>query len=191
MTEISLVVELTVLVLAIFLGFEVISKVPTMLHTPLMSGTNFIHGIVIVGAIMVLGFADDGFTKAIIDPENEIEPISAERTTETISSPARSPLDTWNSESATRAAAPPPTPLNRATICGIAVIFTVRAPTIPMTEPIRPPTTMSSQFEIPSSASVVAIATTIPAPPTQLPFRACFGEERKRSARMKQTIETR
>ena len=65
MSEISLVVELTVLVLAIFLGFEVISKVPTMLHTPLMSGTNFIHGIVIVGAIMVLGFADDGFTKAI------------------------------------------------------------------------------------------------------------------------------
>jgi NAD(P) transhydrogenase subunit beta len=65
MTEISLVVELTVLVLAIFLGFEVIAKVPTMLHTPLMSGTNFIHGIVIVGAIMVLGFADDSFTKAI------------------------------------------------------------------------------------------------------------------------------
>jgi len=65
MTEISLVVELTVLVLAIFLGFEVIAKVPTMLHTPLMSGTNFIHGIVIVGAITVLGFADDGFTRAI------------------------------------------------------------------------------------------------------------------------------
>jgi NAD(P) transhydrogenase subunit alpha len=65
MTDIALVVELTVLVLAIFLGFEVISKVPTMLHTPLMSGTNFIHGIVVVGAIIVLGFADDGFTKAI------------------------------------------------------------------------------------------------------------------------------
>jgi NAD(P) transhydrogenase subunit alpha len=65
MTDISLVVELTVLVLAIFLGFEVISKVPTMLHTPLMSGTNFIHGIVIVGAITVLGFADDDFTKVI------------------------------------------------------------------------------------------------------------------------------
>jgi NAD(P) transhydrogenase subunit alpha len=65
MTDIALVVELTVLVLAIFLGFEVIAKVPTMLHTPLMSGTNFIHGIVVVGAIMVLGFADDGFTKAI------------------------------------------------------------------------------------------------------------------------------
>ena len=41
--------------LAIFLGFEVISKVPTMLHTPLMSGTNAIHGIVIVGAILVAG----------------------------------------------------------------------------------------------------------------------------------------
>ena len=65
MTDVSLVIELTILVLAIFLGFEVISKVPTMLHTPLMSGTNFIHGIVIVGAILVLGFADDTFTKVI------------------------------------------------------------------------------------------------------------------------------
>jgi NAD(P) transhydrogenase subunit alpha len=65
MTDLGLVTELTVLVLAVFLGFEVISKVPTMLHTPLMSGTNFIHGIVIVGAIIVLGYADDGFTKTI------------------------------------------------------------------------------------------------------------------------------
>jgi NAD(P) transhydrogenase subunit alpha len=50
-----LVFEITILVLAIFLGFEVISKVPTLLHTPLMSGTNAIHGIVIVGAMIVLG----------------------------------------------------------------------------------------------------------------------------------------
>jgi len=50
-----LVFEVTILVLAIFLGFEVISKVPTLLHTPLMSGTNAIHGIVIVGAMLVLG----------------------------------------------------------------------------------------------------------------------------------------
>jgi NAD(P) transhydrogenase subunit alpha len=50
-----LVFEVTILVLAIFLGFEVISKVPTLLHTPLMSGTNAIHGIVIVGAMIVLG----------------------------------------------------------------------------------------------------------------------------------------
>jgi NAD(P) transhydrogenase subunit alpha len=50
-----IITELTVLVLAIFVGFEVISKVPTMLHTPLMSGTNAIHGIVLVGAIIVAG----------------------------------------------------------------------------------------------------------------------------------------
>ena len=53
-----LVVELTILALAVFLGFEVISKVPTMLHTPLMSGTNAIHGIVLVGAIVVAGLPD-------------------------------------------------------------------------------------------------------------------------------------
>jgi NAD(P) transhydrogenase subunit alpha len=54
----TVVVELTIFVLAIFLGVEVISKVPTLLHTPLMSGTNAIHGIVIVGAILVAGVAD-------------------------------------------------------------------------------------------------------------------------------------
>ena len=48
-----LIALLTVLVLAVFVGFEVISKVPTTLHTPLMSATNAIHGIVIAGAIVV------------------------------------------------------------------------------------------------------------------------------------------
>jgi NAD(P) transhydrogenase subunit alpha len=62
----TVVTELTVLVLAIFLGFEVISKVPTMLHTPLMSGTNAIHGIVIVGALIVAGSASqDGLIRVI------------------------------------------------------------------------------------------------------------------------------
>jgi NAD(P) transhydrogenase subunit alpha len=65
MSDVPLILELTVLVLAAFLGFEVIAKVPTMLHTPLMSGANFIHGIVIVGAIIVLGGADDTFTKVL------------------------------------------------------------------------------------------------------------------------------
>jgi H+-translocating NAD(P) transhydrogenase subunit alpha len=55
-----LVFEVTILVLAIFLGVEVISKVPALLHTPLMSGTNAIHGIVIVGAMLVLGLPDKG-----------------------------------------------------------------------------------------------------------------------------------
>ena len=50
-----LVFEVTILVLAIFLGFEVISKVPTLLHTPLMSGANGIHGIILIGAIDVTG----------------------------------------------------------------------------------------------------------------------------------------
>src|SRR5580704_3485282 len=53
----QLVGELTILALAIFLGIEVISKVPTLLHTPLMSGTNAIHGIVIVGALLIAGIA--------------------------------------------------------------------------------------------------------------------------------------
>ena len=43
--------------LAIFVGFEVISKVPTILHTPLMSGTNAIHGIILVGAIAIAAHA--------------------------------------------------------------------------------------------------------------------------------------
>ena len=58
MSQLTFVLELTILVLAAFLGFEVVSKVPTMLHTPLMSGTNFIHGIVIVGAILILATAN-------------------------------------------------------------------------------------------------------------------------------------
>jgi NAD(P) transhydrogenase subunit alpha len=53
-----LLTELTVFILAVFVGFEVISKVPTTLHTPLMSATNAIHGIVLVGAILVAGQAD-------------------------------------------------------------------------------------------------------------------------------------
>lgn len=58
MISAHLLAELTVFVLAVFVGFEVISKVPTTLHTPLMSATNAIHGIVLVGAILVAGTAD-------------------------------------------------------------------------------------------------------------------------------------
>ncbi len=46
------------LILSIFLGIEVISHVPAVLHTPLMSGANAIHGVVIIGAIIVMGHAD-------------------------------------------------------------------------------------------------------------------------------------
>ena len=54
--------ELTIFVLAVFVGFEVISKVPTILHTPLMSGTNAIHGIILVGAILIAAGADSPVT---------------------------------------------------------------------------------------------------------------------------------
>lgn len=53
----TLLVSLTVFILSIFLGIEVISKVPTMLHTPLMSGTNAIHGIVLLAAMIVFGLS--------------------------------------------------------------------------------------------------------------------------------------
>lgn len=46
-----------IVVLALFLGVEVISAVPSILHTPLMSGANAIHGVVIIGSIIVMGFA--------------------------------------------------------------------------------------------------------------------------------------
>ena len=59
----SLLADLTVFALAIFVGYEVISKVPVILHTPLMSGTNAIHGIVLVGALLVTGSADSAFAQ--------------------------------------------------------------------------------------------------------------------------------
>jgi NAD(P) transhydrogenase subunit alpha len=49
---------LTIFVLAVFVGFEVVGKVSTTLHTPLMSGANAIHGVILVGAILVAGHAD-------------------------------------------------------------------------------------------------------------------------------------
>ena len=54
----DLLTELAILVLAAFVGFEVISKVPNTLHTPLMSGTNAIHGIVVLGGLLLIGPAD-------------------------------------------------------------------------------------------------------------------------------------
>ena len=61
-----LLTNLAILVLAGFVGFAVISKVPNTLHTPLMSGTNAIHGIVILGGIIVLGLGVDGFLNKLL-----------------------------------------------------------------------------------------------------------------------------
>ncbi|HZJ72623.1 MAG TPA: NAD(P) transhydrogenase subunit alpha [Planctomycetota bacterium] len=61
----DLLTLLTIFALAVFVGFEVISKVPVVLHTPLMSGTNAIHGIVVVGAIVVLAEAQSPLMLAL------------------------------------------------------------------------------------------------------------------------------
>jgi len=56
---------LTIIVLTVFVGFEVVSKVSSTLHTPLMSGANAIHGIILIGAIIVAGQLDDPWLIAV------------------------------------------------------------------------------------------------------------------------------
>jgi H+-translocating NAD(P) transhydrogenase subunit alpha len=59
------VVWLTIFVLSVFVGIEVISKVSSTLHTPLMSGANAIHGVILLGAIIVTGSTDNGLALAV------------------------------------------------------------------------------------------------------------------------------
>jgi len=59
------VVWLTIFVLSVFVGTEVISKVSSTLHTPLMSGANAIHGVILVGAILVTGHAESTLAQAV------------------------------------------------------------------------------------------------------------------------------
>ncbi|MDQ3796257.1 MAG: NAD(P) transhydrogenase subunit alpha [Pseudomonadota bacterium] len=58
-------VALYIFMLAAFVGYEVISKVPVILHTPLMSGSNFVHGVVLIGAMVALGHAETGLERLI------------------------------------------------------------------------------------------------------------------------------
>jgi NAD(P) transhydrogenase subunit alpha len=62
----DILTSITILVLAAFVGLEVISKVPNTLHTPLMSGTNAIHGIVLLGGVLVIASATGAFNKFIL-----------------------------------------------------------------------------------------------------------------------------
>ena len=62
---ISGLAALYIFMLAAFTGYEIIAKVPVILHTPLMSGSNFIHGVVVVGAMIMLGHADTPLQQAI------------------------------------------------------------------------------------------------------------------------------
>ena len=61
----DIVIAITIFTLALFVGFEIITKVPPTLHTPLMSGANAIHGIILVGAIIVAGQAADPWVLAV------------------------------------------------------------------------------------------------------------------------------
>ncbi len=65
MIEVTGIVALYVFMLAAVAGYEVITRVPVILHTPLMSGSNFIHGIVVVGAMVTLGVAETPVEQAI------------------------------------------------------------------------------------------------------------------------------
>ena len=62
----DLLTEIAILMLAAFVGFQVISKVPNTLHTPLMSGTNAIHGIVVLGGLIAIGEAHGVLTRGLI-----------------------------------------------------------------------------------------------------------------------------
>ena len=71
-------IALYIFMLAAFTGYEVISKVPVILHTPLMSGSNFVHGIVLVGAMVALGQAETttelvvGFIAVVLAADNAV-----------------------------------------------------------------------------------------------------------------------
>ncbi len=113
------------------------------------------------------------FRKAIMLPEIEIEPMIA---------PAiERPLTTWSpsevrsSTAATAAAAPPPIPLNIATIWGIAVILTTRAQYHPPRPPIATPAKIQRKFESPGLRNVTATAMSIASPAYMIPRRAVVG----------------
>ncbi|MCA1798359.1 MAG: NAD(P) transhydrogenase subunit alpha [Xanthomonadaceae bacterium] len=65
MVEITGFIALYIFLLAAFTGYEVIARVPVILHTPLMSGSNFVHGIVLVGAMVALGHAQTTLQQVI------------------------------------------------------------------------------------------------------------------------------
>ena len=118
------------------------------------------------------------FPNATSEPQKLTDPITAEKRIPTSSSPS-SPPDSgacrWNSDAAISAAAPPPTPLNSATICGICVIFTARAESTPTTEPTAMPASISQYESISSIRNVKPMAIAMPTAAIQFPERAVRG----------------
>ena len=120
---------------------------------------------------------------AMFEPQKEIEPTIAAKTSGMPSSSSvRSPPCSRNSAHAMSAIAPPPTPLNSATICGIAVIFTLRAAGTPMTVPITMPSAISPQLPMSSRSSVAMTATAMPTAAMRLPRTAVVGLRQLRQA---------
>ena len=100
-------------------------------------------------------------------------------------------MSRWNSAAAIRAAAPPPTPLNSATICGIAVIFTMRAEATPMTVPTATPAAISQYESICGLRSVKTIAIVMPIAAITFPERAVAGDESRLMPMISPTLATR
>ena len=113
--------------------------------------------------------------KAMLEPQKEIEPMIAANRIGISASSSRSPPDSRNSTNEISATAPPPTPLNSATICGIAVIFTLRALGMPTAVPIARPTTISTQSPTPGLSSVAPTAIAMPTAAIWLPRTAVRG----------------
>ena len=112
----------------------------------------------------------------MFEPQKEIEPmIAANRIGISVSRRQVAAGARGTRRSLISATAPPPTPLNSATICGIAVIFTLRALGTPTATPIATPTTISSQSPTPGCSSVAMTAIAMPTAATWLPRTAVRG----------------
>src|SRR5581483_5836248 len=118
--------------------------------------------------------------KATREPQNDTEPTIAPNSDETMTYAGSKlkPLVVLNSTQAISATAPPPTPLNSATICGIAVILTCLAAGMPTTVPSTTPSTINTQLPIPGISSVASTAMPIPAAAMRLPRTAVRGPVR-------------
>src|SRR5439155_23572459 len=111
-------------------------------------------------------------------PANDTEPMTMLKTLGNTSAKGGCTPNFSSSATATSAAAPPPTPLKRATICGMAVMRTMRAPTVPISMPIMSPTAVISKPACVKwrSGTVAPSAITMPAAAVKLPLRAPLGE---------------
>jgi hypothetical protein len=121
------------------------------------------------------GSSSCSLPNAMLEPQKETDPTIAENTSGTTTSVGRSPPKRRNSARAISATAPPPTPLNSATIWGIAVIFTDRAAGTPIVVPIATPSAIRPQSPTLSISRVATTAIAIPTAATALPRRALRG----------------